>query len=236
MLSSIRQKIKQLIADANMTFQGTRGAKHGAQPWQKHHFLAKAFMRKINKKEMYTSILDRFQNDEVFHASQLQHNRTEDWCEYVDYIRTFDISHNASPEQLERYAALYHFRCHPKQMEKCPVKSRPDYHETTRAIVSMNKEAGQNPQIISRRNRYREDLDPQNFDWLRWISHNWKWYFAVNRNLDLNSTQRHHRESEEEYASGNRETLTLTSHVWWKANWWTKSWWERSRWTWNDEV
>ena len=33
MLSSIRQKFKQPIADAYMTFQGERGAKHGIQPW-----------------------------------------------------------------------------------------------------------------------------------------------------------------------------------------------------------
>ena len=46
MLSSIRQTFKQLTADDNMTFQGTRGARHGAQPWQKLHFLAKEFMRK----------------------------------------------------------------------------------------------------------------------------------------------------------------------------------------------
>ena len=71
-LSSIRQKIMQLIADAYMTFQGTRGARHGAQPWQKHHFLAKVFMRKIGKKGIDSSTLDRFQNDEVFHASKLQ--------------------------------------------------------------------------------------------------------------------------------------------------------------------
>ena len=50
MLSSIRQKYKQLIADAYMTFQGTRGARHGVQPWQKHHYIAKEFMRKIHKK------------------------------------------------------------------------------------------------------------------------------------------------------------------------------------------
>ena len=46
-----RQYFKQLIAYAYMTFQRTRGAKHGAQPWQKHHFIAKGFMRKIHKKE-----------------------------------------------------------------------------------------------------------------------------------------------------------------------------------------
>ena len=131
MLSCIRQNFKQLIADAYMTFQGTRGARHGAQPWHKHHFLATEVMRMMNKKGIYKSILDRFQNDEVFHASQLQHNWTEEWCEYFDYIRTIDITHNASPEQPERYATLCHFRYHPKFMEKGPMKSRPDYHETT---------------------------------------------------------------------------------------------------------
>ena len=45
-------------------------------------------------------------------------------------------------------------------MEKGPMKSRPDYHRTTRAIVSMNKEAGQNTKSM-RRNNYREDLVPE---------------------------------------------------------------------------
>ena len=63
--------------------------------------LPKSFEKYPQKKGMYTSILDRFQNDEVFHASQLQHHWTKEWCEYLDYIRTIDISHNAPPEQLE---------------------------------------------------------------------------------------------------------------------------------------
>ena len=84
--------------------------------------LAKEFMRKIHRKGIFTSILDRFQNDEVFHASQLQHNWTKEWCEHVDYIRTIDISHKANPQQLERYATLYHFRYDPQQMVRGPKK------------------------------------------------------------------------------------------------------------------
>ena len=41
MLFCMRHKFKKLNADIYMTFQGTRGVKHGAQPWQKHHFIAK---------------------------------------------------------------------------------------------------------------------------------------------------------------------------------------------------
>ena len=68
MLFCIRQKMEQLIADAYTTFQGTRGARHGVQAWQKHRHIAKEFVRKIHKKGICTSILDRFQKDEVFHA------------------------------------------------------------------------------------------------------------------------------------------------------------------------
>ena len=165
MLSSIRQKF--YATHCRCLHDIPRNARrHGAQPWHKHHFLAKEFLRKIGEKGIYLSILDRFQNDEVFHASQLHKNWTIEWCEYLDYIRTIGISHRASPEQLERYAALYHFRYDPKHSKKeDTIKSRPDYHQTTRAIGSMNKEAGQ-IQEPERRHNYREDLDPEKLDWL----------------------------------------------------------------------
>ena len=140
-LSCIQLKIKELIANAYMTFQKRRGAKHGAQLWQKHHFEAKEFLRKIMQKGEYKSILDRFQNDDVFHARQRQHNWTEAWSKKLDYVRTIDITHRSPPEQRERYAALYHFRYHPKYMERGLLKSRPEYHETSRTIVSMNRGA-----------------------------------------------------------------------------------------------
>ena len=61
------KNLKQLIEGAQVTFQGTRETRHGVQPWQKHHCIAKELMRKIQKKRgICMSILDRFQNDEVF--------------------------------------------------------------------------------------------------------------------------------------------------------------------------
>ena len=88
-------------------------------------------MRNIGRKGIYSSILDRFQNDEVFHASQLEN---------FDYIRTIDISHKASPEQLERYATLYHFRYDPKQMERGPIKSRPDYRSRSDSRIKKTSQ------------------------------------------------------------------------------------------------
>ena len=146
-------------------------------------------MRKITHKSKKTSILDRFQNDDVFHACQRQHNWTEEWCKYLD------ITHHAPPAQRERYAELYHFRHHPEFMERGPMKSRPDYDGTTRAIVCMNRKAGQNPQIVSKRSKCRGDVDPERLKWLTWLRHNWKWYFAVHRpSENLDPTQLFHQE------------------------------------------
>ena len=68
------KKFKPHIADAYMTFQKTCEVKQGAHPWRKHPFQAKEFIRKIKAKGIYTSILDRIQNDDKFHASQPEHH------------------------------------------------------------------------------------------------------------------------------------------------------------------
>ena len=105
--------------------------------------LPESLWERSTKRECVRRFLTATRKMKYFHASQLQHNWTKEWFEYLDYyITTTDIPHNALPEQLERYATLSHFRKNPKQMEKGPMKSRPDYQKTTRAIVSMNKEAG----------------------------------------------------------------------------------------------
>ena len=85
-------------------------SKHGVQPWQKASLhCQRVYEKDHRKKESTHRFLIAFENNAVFHASQLQHNWTKEWCECLDYIRIIDISHKASPEQLERYAPLYHF-------------------------------------------------------------------------------------------------------------------------------
>ena len=94
--------------------------------------LPNSLWERSTKRESTRRFFYRFQNFEVFHASQLQHNWTKEWCEYFDYVR-----YHAQWffRKIERYAALYHFRYDPKQVEKGLIKSRP--------IVSMNKVVGQ---------------------------------------------------------------------------------------------
>ena len=61
------------------------------------------------------------------------------------------------------------------------MKASPDCHMALRAKVGMNKEAGQKPQIASKRNETRDDLDPQKREWLIWLSQNWETYFEDDR-------------------------------------------------------
>ena len=51
----------------------------------------------------FTSKLDRWQNDEIYRASQLVHDWTEECVKYLDYISQFDISFEAHYKQRNRY-------------------------------------------------------------------------------------------------------------------------------------
>ena len=50
-----------------------------------------------------TSILDQWQNDEIYRASQLMHGWKEEYVKYPDYISQIDISHDAPYKQRNRY-------------------------------------------------------------------------------------------------------------------------------------
>ena len=167
-------------------------------------------MRKITKKGLLRLSLTAFRMMRYFILDSYNIAGQKNGANIWDYVRTIDITHKASTEQKLRYAELYHFRYKANYSEKGPIKTRPDYRNTTRAIVSMNKEAGQ-VQESRRTPNYRDDLDPEKLKWLIWLSHNWKWYFAMNRVSDSTSTR-----SEQEHDSGNRGRYTDSDQ--WKEN------------------
>ena len=72
----------------------------------KHHFFDKKFFRKTGKNAFVHQYLTTFKMMKYFMLAL--HNWTKEWCDYLDYNRTIDISHKSSPEQLERYATLLH--------------------------------------------------------------------------------------------------------------------------------
>ena len=82
--------------------------KCGHSPWQLDHHKARDALKSATKNEKYTSIWDRWQRDEVYRASQLAHNWTDEWVKYLDFIAQFDSSHGAPHRQRARYNNMVH--------------------------------------------------------------------------------------------------------------------------------
>ena len=149
------------------------------------------------------------------------HNKNRPKCRHTFY--------KASPEQLERYATLYYFRYDPKHMERGHIK-KPSSLPSNYTGYRKHEQRSRSYSRIKKTSQLPRGSGPR----LVCPSHNWKWYFAVNRISGLNSTQWLLQKSAEAHASGNREAFTHDDRS--KANWWTTSWWEKSRWKWNYEV
>ena len=162
MLSSIRQKFKQLIADSYMTFQGTRGARHGAQPWQKHHFPAKGFMRKIG---IAFKMMKNFMQANNITGRK---NGANIWLTSEQSILRTKLLQNNWNDTL---SFSVRFETNGKRTHKKPSRL-PSYYTSNR----KHEQRSRSDSRIKRRHDYREDLDPEKFDWLLRFSHKWKWF------------------------------------------------------------
>ena len=98
--------------------------------------------RGATKRGEYTSILDRWQNDEVYRASQLVHGWTEEWVKYLHYISKIDISHDAPYRQRLRYESTIFMRSVDSKTQAGPLCQRPDYKTSADALVSLQRARG----------------------------------------------------------------------------------------------
>ena len=82
----------------------SRGFNHGPNLWQEHHSEAKDALRGCSKmKRTYTSICDRWTNDQVYRESQLAH----DWSDaFVRYLDTFQQSTYLTTQRRSREAGI----------------------------------------------------------------------------------------------------------------------------------
>ena len=78
------------------------------------------------KRHEYTSILDRWQNDEIYRAFRLVHGWTEEWVKYLDYISKIDISHEAPYRQRLRCGSTLYMRGVDSKKQAGPLCQRPD--------------------------------------------------------------------------------------------------------------
>ena len=94
---------------------------------KKDHQKAMDAKRGVLKRGKYTSLLDRWQNDEVYRESQLVHGWTEEWVKYFDCISKIDISHDAPYRQPLRCESTVYMRSVDSNIQAGPLCQRPDF-------------------------------------------------------------------------------------------------------------
>ena len=156
----------------------SRGKKSGHNPWQQVHQKAMDAKRGVLKRGKYTSILDRWQKDEVHRASHLVHGWTDEWVKYRDYISKIDIRHDPPYRQRQPYESTVYVRGVDSNKQAGPLCQRPDYKSSANALVSLQRAQGKGvPHIpIKLRTRQNDTLDPAVQQHLEWLSINWPTY------------------------------------------------------------
>ena len=111
-----------------------RVCKYDPDLWQEHHHKAKDALRGASKgKREFTSIWDRWQDDETYRKSQLAHDWSDAWVRYLDHIVQFDISHKAPHEQRGRHKNLFYLRSVDKNKQSTLRPQRPGYQDAKKA-------------------------------------------------------------------------------------------------------
>ena len=129
----------------------------------------------------FTSILDRWQNDEIYRDSQLVHGWTEEYVKYLDYISKIDISYDARYNHRNRYENSLFMRGVDSNRQAGPLCQRPDYKSSASALVSLQRAQGKGvPHIpMNLRTRQRDTLDPPVQQHSEWLSLNWPTFLVI---------------------------------------------------------
>ena len=124
----------------------------------------------------YTSIWDRWQNDETYWESQIAIGWSGAWVTYLDHIAQIDISLEAPQEQISRYHNLFYLRCVDEGRQASPLATRPGYLEAKTALVEMQRQSRQDLGIPfvpkSERRCLNDQINLSLRVYLEWLSTN----------------------------------------------------------------
>ena len=112
---STRHRIRVAFAALKTPYYRTAitlssGKKSGHNQWQMDHLKAMDAKRGATQRRDDTSVLSRWQNDEIYRASHLAHGWTETYVKYLDCISQIDISREAPHRQQHRCESTLYMR------------------------------------------------------------------------------------------------------------------------------
>ena len=118
----------------------SRGAKHGLSQWQYDHWKA-GDARKGARKKGKDFIVQRWQEDETYRASQTVHGWTEEYCRYLDDLSPIHMSYVATWKERSRCENSLVLGLndgpHPGRMT-----NREDFPQAARALGALQRHQG----------------------------------------------------------------------------------------------
>ena len=143
-----------------------KGKKCCESQWPQHQWKVVHTTRGANKRGRDTITIS-WKRDEKYRNSQLAHGRTEEYCRYLDYLTTIDISYVATWEQRHRYESTSTLSCVHKIVKKDQRKQVQVFRTTT--------QGGRQNSFFRRTRERGKDRSTAK---LEWMSQNWRTHFA----------------------------------------------------------
>ena len=122
----------------------------------------------------FTTVLDRWQNDEIYRASQLVHGWTEEYVKYLDYISKIDIIYDAPYNQRNRYEYSLFMRGVESNKQAGPLCQRPD---SCQPLTRTRQRSTSYSNELADKTKETHWI-PAVQQHLEWLSLNWKTYYS----------------------------------------------------------
>ena len=103
-------------------------------------FIAPGVLRRVTP-GCFTSFARQLE-DEKYRNSQQAHGWTEEFCRYLDYLTTIDISYTAPSHQRHRCESTITLVCNHDDRQAGPMRARRDFRPTTKILASLRQEQG----------------------------------------------------------------------------------------------
>ena len=133
----------------------------------------------------HDTIVIRWQEGGKYRISQQAHGWTEEYCRYLDYLTTVDISHTAlwhqrhQRHQRHQHESTITFVCNDEDRQAGPMEARGDFKPSTKFLASLRQEQGRQNSFLPKNERMRQRPSDEALRAdLEWMSQNWTTYFS----------------------------------------------------------
>ena len=146
---------------------------------------------------------------------------TEEYCRYLDFLITIDISYIAPRHQRHLYESTITLACNDEDRQAGPMKARKDFGPTTKILASLRQEQGRQNSFIPKNERMRQrPFDEALRAKSEWMSQNWTTDFSQPSSSSSSQNWWQHEHQDSQWRE-NQDTQ-WRDHQWRNHYWWIR--------------